>query len=152
MYTQLMPNANDVTTAATLIGRWDGVLKLHAMVEQATSAQLRRYGLGLSEFRALHLLAGFEAHEVRLLDLADALSLDRSSVSRVVDRLVANELARRESCGDDRRGVFIAITGQGEERYRSVAPVYEGAITAAIGQAALRPELTALTGLLTQPL
>ncbi|HEX7598766.1 MAG TPA: MarR family transcriptional regulator, partial [Polyangia bacterium] len=92
---------------------WDQLLGLHAFVEQELSTVLRRHGLGLSEYRALALLAVSPQHELRILDLAEALNLNQSSVSRLVGRLESVDLVRRETCGDDRRGVFTVLTDAG---------------------------------------
>jgi DNA-binding MarR family transcriptional regulator len=133
-----------------LARRWDGVMALHAQVEQATSRALRAKGLGLSEFRALSLLVESPKHEVRLLDLADALTLNQSSVSRLVDRLQSAGLARRESCGDDRRGVFIVVTDAGITAQSDANPVYEQSLTKAVQEARAHPRLAEAAGLVAQ--
>jgi DNA-binding MarR family transcriptional regulator len=93
---------------------------------------LRRYGLGQSEYRALAILAAAHENETRLLDLADELGLDRSSASRLVTRLEGSQLVRRESCGDDRRGVYTVLTETGRELYGSVRDVYARALADAL--------------------
>jgi len=99
------------------------------------AAVLRRYGLGLSEYRALALLAAAPQRELRILDLADALHLNQSSVSRLVGRLEATTLVRRETCGDDRRGVFTVLTDEGAGRHERLAPAYQAALAEAVNRA-----------------
>ncbi|MBB2894383.1 MarR family winged helix-turn-helix transcriptional regulator [Flexivirga oryzae] len=111
---------------------WNDLIALHTAIEQTTNKALRRLGLAGSDFRALAMLAHAPEHEVRLLDLADALSLNQSSVSRLVDRLESAGLARRESCGDDRRGVYVVITDDGSQSYQAAAPAFEQALADAL--------------------
>jgi DNA-binding MarR family transcriptional regulator len=150
MYTHLVPKNQQPSPSSDLVKRWDGVMALHAHVEQATSRALRATGLGLSEFRALSLLVDSPKLEVRLLDLADALSLNQSSVSRLVDRLVSAGLARRESCGDDRRGVYIVVTEAGISIQRAALPVYEKSLKGALTEAADSPRLADAVGVFAE--
>jgi DNA-binding MarR family transcriptional regulator len=131
-------------TDRTAAGAWDPVLRLHAQVEAAVTRQLRRMGVGVSEYRALRLLASAPEREIRLLDLADLLSLTQSSTSRLVDRLVASDSAYRESCGDDKRGVYVVITDAGAAVAERAAEPYEQAVRETLEAAAADPALTGL--------
>jgi DNA-binding MarR family transcriptional regulator len=46
-------------------------------------------------------------------ELASSLHVDRSTATRVVDRLVAEGVAERIPFGGDRRGIVVRATGQG---------------------------------------
>jgi DNA-binding MarR family transcriptional regulator len=125
---------------------WDQILALHATVEQDLGTVLRRHGLSVSEYRALALLAGAPEGELRMLDLADALNLNQSSVSRLVGRLESADLVRRETCGDDRRGVFTVLTDTGTGVLAGLVPAYRQALTAAVAHAeAKSATITAIT-------
>ena len=113
---------------------WDDVVALHAAVEQLLAAALRAHQVGLSEYRALALLAAFPKSEMRILDLADALHLNQSSVSRLVNRLETADLVYREACGDDRRGVFTVLTAEGKRRFVKLSAAYQQALDSAVGQ------------------
>src|SRR5437764_7969266 len=89
---------------------WAKVLALHGAVEQELGKALsRRHGLGLSEYRALSLLATAPDGELRIQELAEELGLNQSSVSRIVARLEEVGLTRRAICDTDRRGVYSVI-------------------------------------------
>jgi DNA-binding MarR family transcriptional regulator len=150
MYTHLVVKKRQPSPTSDLTKRWDGVTALHAHVEQAASRALRATGLGLSEFRALSLLVDSPKLEVRLLDLADALSLNQSSVSRLVDRLVTAGHARRESCGDDRRGVYIVVTEAGIRTHGTATPAYEQSLTKALAEASESPRLAEAAGMVAE--
>jgi DNA-binding MarR family transcriptional regulator len=121
-----------VVESVSPVEAWDALMPAIAAVEARLGKALRRYGLGQSEFRTLRILAAAQDHEVRLLDLADDLGLDRSSVSRLVTRLEDAELVRRESCGDDRRGVYTVLTAEGRTRYQTAHAVYERTLVEAL--------------------
>jgi DNA-binding MarR family transcriptional regulator len=123
----------DVTQgAAPAVDDFLELLAMQARIEQALSRRLRREGAGLSEYRVLRLLRQSPEHEMRLLDLTEALGLDQSSVSRLVVRLEQSGEVRREPCGDDRRGVFCVLTEAGAERERHLTPVFAQALSEAV--------------------
>jgi DNA-binding MarR family transcriptional regulator len=133
----------DMSTNTAAIA-WEPFLRLHARVEQAVTRQLRRTGVGVSNYRALQMLSQAPEREIRLLDLADMLSLTQSSTSRLVDRLVSDGHAHRDSCGDDKRGVYVVITDAGVDHVERTRPVYEDALNHALLAAGEDPEIAPL--------
>ncbi len=65
------------------------------------------------QVHALILIA--EAGEPRISELASLLSLDESTVTRLVDKLEAAELAERRHSTSDRRTTSVVITDAGRE-------------------------------------
>jgi DNA-binding MarR family transcriptional regulator len=65
------------------------------------------------QLHALILLS--EAGEPRINELAALLSLDESTVTRLVDKLEAAGLAERRHSTSDRRSTSVAITDTGRE-------------------------------------
>lgn len=61
---------------------------------------------------------------LRLHELARAVVLSRSTLTRTVDRLEAAGLLRREPDPSDRRGAFAVLTDAGLEAMRRAWPVY----------------------------
>ncbi|MGV9303088.1 MarR family winged helix-turn-helix transcriptional regulator [Nonomuraea sp. NPDC003727] len=115
---------------------WAGVVRLHARVEHALATALQRHGLGLSEYRALCHLSAAADGELRMQELADLLGLNQSSVTRLVGRLEASGLTRRDLCAKDRRGVYTVITEAGRERRNGARAAYEETLTGALDRAA----------------
>ncbi|HEU5024769.1 MAG TPA: MarR family transcriptional regulator [Spirillospora sp.] len=115
---------------------WDQVLALHAQVERRLGTALqRRHGLGLSEYRALALLARVPDDGLRMQELAAGLGLNQSSVTRLVGRLNDADLTYRDLCPDDKRGVYTVITDAGNDRYKQACSTYEQTLTAALDDA-----------------
>lgn len=73
----------------------------------------------LAQYRALIELASRGPQ--RLADLADALSVDRSTATRMCDRLVRKRLVTRRRGSDDRRVVRVSLTEQGAELVAEVS-------------------------------
>ena len=64
------------------------------------------HGLGVSEYEVLERLAGTDKDQRRMQELADAVHLSQSALSRVVARLEADGLVYRGMCPEDRRGIM----------------------------------------------
>lgn len=122
---------------------WGRVLALHGRIEQELAKALqRKHGLGLSEYRALDKLIAAEKGELRMQELAEAMGLNQSSVSRMVARLEAAGLTVRDLCEDDRRGVYSCITDEGRKRHADTEPTYRAVLSSALDKACADPELT----------
>lgn len=67
----------------------------------------------LAQYRALVVLA--TQGPQRVADLAAALGVDRSTATRMCDRLVRKHLVYRRRTSDDRRGVRISLDRAGRE-------------------------------------
>ncbi|HKN94735.1 MAG TPA: MarR family transcriptional regulator [Thermoleophilaceae bacterium] len=62
---------------------------------------------------------------LRIHELADAVILSRSGLTRLLDRLESAGLLRREPCEDDRRGAYAVVTPAGRRVLGRMWPVYE---------------------------
>ena len=136
-------DTDTTTTTATADALcWDGVVTLHGRVENRLAKALQRqHGLGLSEYRALCRLSRAADGELRMQELADLIGLNQSSVSRLVARLEAAGLTRRDMCPKDRRGVYTVITDEGRAVQEKAAPTYATTLTEALDAAADDPNL-----------
>lgn len=67
---------------------------------------------------------------LRIHELADAVILSRSGLSRLLDRIEAAGMLRREPCENDRRGAYAAITKAGRAKLAEMWPVYERSLSA----------------------
>ena len=102
----------------------DGIDLFRALSELARRYQFRNkdevccYGLTVSQCYALQLLAQQET--LTSSELSAKLSLDVSSTTRLVDRLVKKKLALRRSSADDARVREILITDAGRRLIQRV--------------------------------
>jgi DNA-binding MarR family transcriptional regulator len=79
-------------------------------------------GLSAQWFEVLLRLARSPDHRLRMSDLASQVTLTPSGLTRVVDRLEAEGLVKRESCPSDRRGSNAVLTPKGIKRLESAVP------------------------------
>ena len=89
---------------------------------RAVDLRLQKYGLTEATWLPLLHLARAE-EPMRQKELAASLSLDNSSVVRILDGLQGLGLIERSEDADDRRAKAIVITGQGRELVAQVEDV-----------------------------
>jgi len=107
--------AGGTTEAADLDAVTDAVLTAsRALVAVAARSLARHEGdVSIGQFRALVVLAGPEP--LRPMDLANALAVDPSTVTRLCDRLERKGLISRRREQADRRQVELSLTAVGHE-------------------------------------
>jgi DNA-binding MarR family transcriptional regulator len=89
-------------------------LRAHAYVIARLEADLAADGQPpLAMYDVLVQLVEAPEHRLRMTDLADAVLLSRSGLTRLVDRMVAEGYVRREPSPGDARGVHAVITDEG---------------------------------------
>jgi DNA-binding MarR family transcriptional regulator len=99
---------------ATEIGGWRGFLRAHAELVRALDAELReRHDLPLAWYDVLVVLDEAPGRMLRMAELSASVLLTPSGITRLVDRMVASGLVRRERCDFDRRGYFAVATDEG---------------------------------------
>lgn len=105
-------------------------------------------GLSVQWFEVLLRLVRTPGRRLRMSDLAAQTTLSASGLTRVVDRLEAAGLVRREACPSDRRGAFATLTDDGERRIAHAVPVHIEHMVEILEGTFAADELAALTGLL----
>jgi DNA-binding MarR family transcriptional regulator len=94
---------------------------LLAVVSRHREAQLDRalqtLGLNLSRYRALSVVAS--QGPLTMTELADYSAIDRTTMTRIVDQLVAAGLVERETPRRDRRQVILTLTDAGAATCRA---------------------------------
>jgi DNA-binding MarR family transcriptional regulator len=109
--------------ADDLAQQWKGLMARHAAVSCALGTALNHtHGIGVHEFEVLENLAAAEDGKRRIQELADAVALSQSALSRLVARLEREGLVERCICDLDRRGVYANLTDAGRERHAQALP------------------------------
>lgn len=106
-----------------VVATWRAITASHAAANAALEHELARLGLGVSEFEVLDRLSESPDRKFRAQELADAVHLSQSALSRLIDRLEKNGLVERCLCGEDRRGIYVLLSGEGLRRHAEAAPV-----------------------------
>ena len=106
-----------------LLESWRELADRHARVTCALERELQdEHGLGVSEFEVLERLAVGDKEQRRMQELAEAVYLSQSALSRLIGRLETEGLVTRAICSEDRRGIFACITEEGRARYEAARP------------------------------
>ncbi|WP_245953563.1 MarR family winged helix-turn-helix transcriptional regulator [Arthrobacter silvisoli] len=123
--------------ARNLSASWAQVVAVVAAVDTTLGKWLvDNYGLGLTEYRAALLLSRASGRELRITELAQRVGLNQSSVTRLVGRMESKKLAFRDTCPDDKRGVYAVITEHGLDTIKRIREPYEAKICELLGNAA----------------
>ena len=99
------------------MGAWAGFLRAHATLVRELDAELtERHGLALTSYDVLVQLDSAPQNRLRMSELADAVLLSRSGLTRLVGRLEAAGMVERAGCKDDLRGAWAVLTPEGARR------------------------------------
>jgi len=82
----------------------------------------------LAWFDVLATLDSVPGRTLRMHELADSIVLSRSGLTRLVDRLQAAGLVKRETCKSDRRGLMATMTEGGRKALAEAAPAHLKAV------------------------
>lgn len=129
-------DTDEIDAELALVDEWRRLLARHAAVCGALEHELQqRHGIGVNEFEALERLIEGEDDRCRAQELTEALPLSQSAASRLVARLERQGLVARSMCDMDRRGIFVAITEAGRERYLAARPTQRAVLAATMRSA-----------------
>jgi DNA-binding MarR family transcriptional regulator len=120
---------DDADGSPPVVTEWRSLAARHAAVCAALERELSaRHGLGLSEYEVLERLAENEAHKFRVQELAEAVHLSQSTLSRLIARLEQHGLVQRSMCDVDRRGIDVCLTESGRERHAQAQPTHRAVL------------------------
>jgi DNA-binding MarR family transcriptional regulator len=106
-----------------IVSAWRALAARHAAVSAALERELgERHGLGVTEFEVLERLAEDQEHQFRAQELAEAVHLSQSALSRLIGRLEQHGLVERSLCDLDRRGIYVCLTEAGRRRHAEALP------------------------------
>ncbi|GGP60836.1 MarR family winged helix-turn-helix transcriptional regulator [Saccharothrix coeruleofusca] len=123
---------------------WRSFLRAHARLTRILEAELiAEQRLSLAAYDVLIQLAEAAQYRLRMTELADAVLLSRSGVTRLVDRLERSGLVLRERADGDGRGVVAVLTQQGMERLRTASGTHLAGVARHFADALEPPDLEA---------
>ncbi len=92
-----------------------------ALVESFTAGALTPYGLSIAMWRVLAALSN--RGEQRQIDLVDMTSIDASTMSRLVTRLVRMGLVTRSRSATSNREVVVELSAKGRTLMQRLIPI-----------------------------
>ncbi len=107
------------------LAAWSGFLRGHAQIVRALDTELEReHGLPLTSYDVLIQLSLASDRRLRMFELADAIVLSRSGLTRLVDRLERCGLVERERGEVDPRQIYARLTDRGFEVLADATPTH----------------------------
>lgn len=144
----MVRRTSDASTAA-----WWTFMAAHALLVQRVGGELSAAtALPLASFNVLRLLYEAPSGRLRLSELAEAVHLTRSGLTRLANRLEKGALLRREGGARDRRVSWAALTDQGRDEFRRARIVFARAVATHFGNCLSDEEAEDLSRVLTRML
>ena len=113
------PGGRRAVPSREQLASWRAFLKAHATITRTLENELvAEQRLSLAAYDVLVQLAEAPDRRLRMTELAGAVLLSRSGVTRLVDRLERAGLVRRSRVESDGRGVAAQLTEAGLNRLR----------------------------------
>ena len=111
------------------LATWRAFLNAHARVTRAIGRELAEAGLpDLAWYDLLWTLYRRPGRSLRVKELANAVVLSPTAMSRFVDRVEAAGCVRREPDPEDRRALQVTLTDEGVDLLRRMWPIYKRGI------------------------
>jgi len=127
------------------LGAWRSFLRAHATITRTLEAELEvEQKLSLAAYDVLVQLAEAEGRRLRMTELADAVLLSRSGVTRLVDRMEKSGLVSRCPVESDGRGVAAKLTEAGLSRLRVASRTHLSGVVRHFAARLSDDDLTAL--------
>lgn len=109
---------------------WRGFLRTHTQLLRQLEQDLQsNRKIALGSYDVLVQLAEAPGNRLRMSELAEAVLLSRSGLTRLVDRMQRAGLVSREPDPDDARGLYTVLTEHGRDALRDAASVHLAGIS-----------------------
>jgi DNA-binding MarR family transcriptional regulator len=111
---------------------WRALLNAHATMTRRIEDALSEAGLPpLAWYDVLWPVYQGENRRLRMRDLAEAVvTISRSGLTRLVDRIVDAGMLERDATPGDRRGTDVILTDAGADLLKAMWPVYAKTVNA----------------------
>jgi DNA-binding MarR family transcriptional regulator len=110
-----------------------GLLRTADVLRRHLSSLVAPHGITPQQYNVLRILRGAGAAGLPTLDVAARMIEQAPGITRLMDRLEAKGLVRRERCPTDRRQVLAYITPRGRSLLAGLDSAVERADSAALG-------------------
>ena len=110
------------TAVNNRLDAWISFLRAHsAITHQLNTDLLNAHGLTLSDYEVLLRLSHAEDGMMRRVDLAEAVVLTASGITRLLEGLEQSGLVEKASCPSDARVSYAKLTEAGRHKLASAA-------------------------------
>jgi DNA-binding MarR family transcriptional regulator len=114
-----------VSTDDWRLAVWRSFLRTHNHLLRQLEQQLQAHGkIAIGSYDVLVQLAEAPDNRLRMSELAEAVLLSRSGLTRLVDRLQKDGLVERQPDPEDARGMYTVLTAKGRDTLRDASRVH----------------------------
>lgn len=107
------------------LASWRSFLRTHTHLLRILEQELQvNRKIAIASYDVLVQLAEAPDHRLRMSELAQAVLLSRSGLTRLVDRLQKDGLVERHPDPSDARGLYTVLTAKGRDTLRDAASVH----------------------------
>ena len=135
----------------TAVEAFVNLLRAHAAATRSLSAQLQAaHGLTINDYEALLRLSRAENGLMRRVDLAEALVLTPSGVTRLLDGLERAGLVEKATCESDARVTYACLTEAGKKKLKEASRSHLAEVRALFAEYYTDDELETLAAMLAR--
>ena len=135
--------------AELAVAAWVRLMGAHSAMTRSFNAHLQSTaGMTVTDFEVLRRLAEAEGGRMRRVDLAPAVGLTPSGITRLLDGLEASVVVCKEHCASDARVTYATITPDGRRALADAAATHLATLEALFDELFTPEETTALAELL----
>ena len=133
------------------LAAWRSFLRTHNHLLRQLEQQLQSHGkIAIGSYDVLVQLAEAPDNRLRMSELAEAVLLSRSGLTRLVDRLQKDGLVQRQPDVEDARGMYTVLTAKGRDTLRDASRVHLAGVSELVLTRLSEPELRQLQALMTK--
>lgn len=92
-----------------------GLMRTTDLVRRAIARLLEPYDMTPQQYNVLRILRGAGEEGLPTLEISDRMIEQAPGITRLLDRLEAKKLVRRQRCPEDRRQVLCWLTPEGRD-------------------------------------
>lgn len=136
---------------ADRLAAWRAFLEIHARITDVLAQELKAaHDLPLTWYDVLVQLSEAPDGQLRMQELADAVLLSKSGLTRLVDRMEQEGYVERVACDDDRRGTYAQLTASGRATLERCAPAHISGVARHFGDLIDEDELAVVRDVLVR--
>jgi len=136
-----------VGSSRLVVDAWEALFRAQVSVVRDLRDGFTGTGLSMNEYDVLFNVHREPERRIRLRDLNRNVLITQSSVSRLVDRLVARGFLVKCDDESDGRGTVVGLTAEGTAIFRRVAALHVAGINERLGGTLTDDELRMLASL-----
>ena len=147
----MIMNETNKNIGAKTCRAWARLMRVSGKLLQDIEADLKAANLPpLGWYDVLLEVRNAEPKWLRPVDIQEKMLIQQYNISRLIERLVKDDLVERKNCDCDKRGQYIVLKPAGHELLNTMRPIYKAAIDRHFGDKLNASEIENLTKILSK--